>query len=666
MAESAANVALKAALQAMTQEPARAEALARGVLQSAPEHGDAKLVLSEALRRQGKIEDARALVAPLAAAAPEWFGAHRQLGVILAELNEPLPASLALRRAAELFPDHPSIWRELGTQLALSGDVAGARAAHARHAHQRMLEPRIAEAGRALGGNDYERAEQILRAHLNEHPNDVTALRLLSEALARGGRSDEAEAALRQALEIAPEFGYARHALGQLLMGQGRVAEARAESSALLLREPGNGGALRLHAAVLNAAGEYEEALAIYQRLLDTDPTQARVWMSCGHLLKTVGRAEEGIAAYRKSIELMPTLGESYWSLANLKTFKFGPSDVARMLELAQRQDLSADDRVGLFYALGKALEDAGDAAGAFQRYSEGAALWRQAYPYEAAQTSRFVDQSLSLFTRAFFAEREGQGDPAPDPIFIVGLPRAGSTLLEQILASHSQVEGTMELLDLQVATQRLVTMQAVLAGRSYLDALADCDGDSLRAMGGAYMRSTRLFRKLGRPFFINKLPNNFLHVGLIKLILPNAKIIDARRHPMACGWSCFKQHFAVGQLFSYDLGDIGVFYRDYVRVMRHWDEVLPGAVHRVVHEELVADPETHIRALLEYCGLPFEAACLTPHQTERAVRTASSEQVREPISAKGLHSWRKFEPYLAPLKAALGPVLEAYPDAPR
>lgn len=652
-------------MKVMAADPARAEALIRAALVMAPDRGDAKLLLSEALRRMGDLDAARALAAPLAAADKSWFGAQRQLGVILAEQGEPLAAAVALAAAAEISPEHPTIWRDLASQLALAGDEAGARAAMARHAAAPVLEPAMLRAARALSEQEPDLALEILSKHLAQYPDDVSALRFLSEAHARLNRPDLAEAALRRCLELAPDFLYARHALAQLLMGLGRAEEALGEARNLLARDPANKGSRRLLAAVEVALGDFDAALATYESLLEEDPKQARVWMSYGHALKTVGRTPDGVNAYRQSIALSPGLGESYWSLANLKTVRLTDDDVARMLAQLQRADLTLQDRVGMLYALGKAYEDAGRIEDSFARYAEGAALYRASVGYDPEQMARFVARSRELFTPNFFAQRTGAGDPAPDAIFIVGMPRAGSTLVEQILASHSKVEGTMELPDLPSIAQAMVGYERAGRGESYLDAIAGIDAGAFAALGAAYLRTTRVQRKTARPLFIDKLPNNFLHVGLIQLILPNAIVIDARRNPMACCFSCFKQHFAQGQLFSYGLDDLGRFYADYVRLMAHYDAVLPGRVYRVIHERLAADPETEIRRLLAHCKLDVEDACLRPHETQRAVRTASSEQVRRPISAAGLDEWRAFDAHLEPLKAALGPVLDAYPDAP-
>jgi tetratricopeptide (TPR) repeat protein len=662
---STAPVLLKEAMQTMRADPARAATLCRAALEADPLSLDAGLLLSEALRLSGDLAAARDIVAPIAASHPNLFGAQRQLGIILAGLGFPLPASVALRAASEITPLHPTIWRDLAMQLALAGDEKAAQVARARHADLPLAEPTLVSVATQLRTNNLAGGEAAVRAYLAEYPEDVAALNLLAEAQARDDRPDEAEGTLRRCIALAPTYRRARHGLTQLLLGLSRLDEALDNARQLVALDPQSSGPKRLLAAVYMAMSQYERALEIYQPLTKTDSRRAGVWLSYGHALKTLNRTEEGIQAYKRTTQLAPHLGEAYWSLANLKTYRFSDADMAQMRAQAARSDISAEDRVNLLYALGKAAEDKGEADAAFASYAEGAALHLSASNYQPGRMRPVVDRSLAVFTRAFFAEREGSGASAQDPIFIVGLPRAGSTLLEQILASHSMVEGTAELSDMHLVAQSLITPAEAREGRTFVDAVGALGADRLRDLGETYLRTTRIHRIADRPLFINKMPNDFMHVGLIHLTLPNAKIIDARRHPMACGWSCFKQHFARGQLFTYDLGEIGRYYADYVRLMAHYDAVLPGRVHRVIHEELVTDPEPHIRALLDYCGLSFEAQCLRPHENARAVKTASSEQVRQPISPKGLNSWRTFEPHLGPLKAALGPVLDAYPDAP-
>jgi hypothetical protein len=361
----------------------------------------------------------------------------------------------------------------------------------------------------------------------------------------------------------------------------------------------------------------------------------------------------------------MPELGEAYWSLANLKTFRFTAQDVSAMRAALNAAELDPHERLHFHFALGKALEDDGKFEESFQHYAEGNRLRRLELRYSADEHHNRLARSRELFSTQFLAERSGHGCPAPDPIFIVGLPRSGSTLLEQILASHSQVEGTMELPDLMAIARRLSAGAEDTDGASYPRVLATLTEDQWLRLGEEYLERTRIYRKRGTPFFIDKMPNNFVHLGLMLVALPNAKIIDARRHPLACCLSGFKQHFAMGQQFTYSLEDVGRYYRDYVELMAHFDRAAPGRVHRVIYEQMVDDTEAQVRALLDYCGLPFEANCLRFYENSRAVRTASSQQVRQPIFRDGVDQWRNFEPWLLPLKEALGPVLSAYPDIP-
>jgi tetratricopeptide (TPR) repeat protein len=524
-----------------------------------------------------------------------------------------------------------------------------------------VRDPALVRAAQALLDNDLAAAERILRPHLHADPFDVAAIRMLAEVAGRIGRYADAEKLLRRALELAPGFTAARANLATALYRQNRPAEALGALATLLDQEPDNAGGQNLKAAALSRVGAYEEAVGLYADVLARHPDQPKVWMSYGHVLKTVGRTADGIAAYRRALALAPTLGEVWWSLANLKTVKPGPEDVAAMAAALETPGLPAQDQLHLHFALGKALEDAGDAEASFAHYVEGNRIRDGQIGYDPDETSRHVARAEALFTPAFFAARAGQGCPAPDPIFVLGMPRAGSTLVEQILASHSQVEGTMELPDIPLLARRV-------AGKDedkWADRIAALSAEELYELGEEYLERTRVQRREGRPFFIDKMPNNWVHVGLIHLILPNARIVDARRHPLDCCFSNFKQHYARGQGFSYSLTDMGRYYADYVRLMAHFDRLMPGRIHRVIHERLLDDPEREVRALLAYLELEFDPACLAFHENKRAVRTASSEQVRRPLNREGQDQWRPFERWLGPLKDALGPVLAAYPDAP-
>jgi tetratricopeptide (TPR) repeat protein len=372
-------------------------------------------------------------------------------------------------------------------------------------------------------------------------------------------------------------------------------------------------------------------------------------------MLKTVGRQGDGIVAYRKAIEIEPALGEAWWSLANLKTVKFDEDDISAMRRALESTGLTEQDRFHLDFALGKAMHDAGRASEAFEHYSRANALRLKTQPYRPGEITRLVDRSIEAFSADCFADHGG-GCEATDPIFIVGMPRAGSTLIEQILSSHSKVEGTSELPDLPMLTRKL---------GPYPKAILQASADERRALGEEYLRRAGVQRRTERPFFIDKLPNNWLYVSFILLILPNAKIIDARRHPLGCCFSNFRQHFARGQDFTYDLEHVGRYYADYLRLMSHVDTALPGRVHRIIYEQMVENTEARVRQLLDYCGLEFEPQVLQFYKTERAVRTASSEQVRQPIYRDATEEWRAYEPYLAPLRHVLGSIIDAYPEIP-
>ena len=528
-----------------------------------------------------------------------------------------------------------------------------------------IRDPRLMQAGLALAEGQLAVAERLLRPHLKEKPTDIAAIRMMAELAGRLGRYADSETLLRRALELAPGFTAARANLATVLYRQNRPLEAIEILDALLDAQPENAAHQNLKAAALGRIGGFEEAIGLYEAVLARFPDQPKIWMSYGHVLKTVGRLDEGIAAYRRALAIAPALGEVWWSLANLKTVRLEAADVAAMTEALAAPGLSREDHFHLHFALGKANDDSGDPERAFHHYAEGNRLRRELIGYKADDTSRDVDRSIALFTPDFFADRRGWGCPAPDPIFILGMPRSGSTLLEQILASHPEVEGTMELPDLPALVKRLGGRARRSDEGAYPEVLAELDAEALRTLGADYLERARIHRRTGRPFFIDKLPNNWAHIGFIQLILPNARIVDARRHPLDCGFSNFRQHYARGQGFSYSLADMGLYYADYVRLMAHFDRVLPGRVHRVIHERLIEDPEPEIRALLDALALPFDPACLSFHENRRAVRTASSEQVRRPINREGMDQWRPYEAYLGPLKEALGPVLEAYPDAP-
>jgi tetratricopeptide (TPR) repeat protein len=603
--------------------------------------------------------------AVLLRASPDQPVATHYLGVALGRLGHRKEALATLRRAVRLKPDLAEAWRSLADLLLESGDPSGADAAYANHLVAAMSDGRLPDAVAALCGNRLADADALLRTHLAQQPDDAAALRLLAEVALRVRRYPDAETLLRRCLELAPGSLSARHALAVVLHELGRPGEALAEIERLLEAEPSHPDFLNLQANALARSGDYGRAVAAYETLLAGYPDSARIWTAYGDALKSAGRFTDGITAYRRAIELAPGFGEAWWSLSNLKTFRFDAAEVASMESLLADKRLSPEDRLYLDFALGKALEDAARYAESFAHYAEGNRIRRTAISYDAATTADHVRRCKALFTGDFLRPRRAWGSPDPDPIFIVGLPRSGSTLVEQILASHSTIEGTMELHDVIGLARGLARHAGESGPMPYPEVLAELGADEFRELGERYLRQTRVQRRRAAPLFIDKMPNNWLHVGLIHLMLPHAKIVDVRRHPMGCCFSCFRQHFARGQAYAYSLQDLGRYYRDYVDLMAHFDAVLPGRVHRVIYERLVDDTEGEVRRLLAYCGLPYEEACLRFHETSRAVSTPSSEQVRLPIFREALDQWRHYEPWLGPLREALGPVVDAYPDPP-
>lgn len=563
-------------------------------------------------------------------------------------------------RALAAEPAHGDAWRALADLRLLADQPDAADQAYGRHVLCATANPVLMAAAAALAANDLAAAERMLKPRLKQAPTDVAALRMLAELAARLGRYADSEALLARCLELAPSFRAARHNYAYILQRQNRSLESLTEAERILAEEPHDPNGRNLKAGALVQIGRYDEAVRLYEGILEQFPTQPKAWLNYGHALKTEGRGKDSADAYRRCAELAPSFGEAYWSLANLKTARFAETEIAAMERQLERDDLSDDDRLHFHFALGKACEDLKRDQEAFAHYEAGNRIRRGKLGYDREDTSRRIARMIATCTPALFDAKAGSGAPDPDPIFIVGLPRSGSTLVEQILASHPAIEGTMELPDLPAIAKRLGERRSRGDASLYPEILADLPAEELRALGEEYLARTRVQRREGRPFFIDKLPNNFLHIGLIHLSLPNARIIDARRHPMAACFSGFKQHFARGQAFSYGLDDIGRYYRDYVGLMAHIDTVLPGRVHRVAYERLVADTEGEIRRLLDYCGLPFDEACLRFHETERSVRTASAEQVRSPIYTSGLDQWRRFESWLGPLRDALGPAYTA------
>ncbi len=661
----AIGVALSHGFELLASSPALAAEQAAEILKVAKGDARALFLLGAARRRLGEAAEA---IAPLAAALKAMpHSAELILELALAEAarGESRRAMSLAARAMGINGGIANGWRALADELMRAGDEDAAGRAHVHHVTASAKDPALLDAALALNEGRIAVAERQLKAYLMRHPTDVAAIRMLAELAARIGRMTDSETLLTRALELAPDFRAARHNLAIVLLRQGKTAGTIAEAQTLLRAQPKDAGYRTLYCAALVRNGDYETAIANYTALLRDHPKHPKSWMSYGHALKTIGRTADAIDAYRRSLGLRASLGEAWWSLANLKTFRFSPGDAAIMEGELSRPDISDEDRVHLHFALGKALEDDGAYEVSFRHYEKANTLRQGQIAYDEDEMAGRLEEIGQFFTREIFTRRAGAGCNAPDPVFIVGMPRAGSTLIEQILSSHSLIEGTTELPDIINLAREIGAAQKNGGKSLYPRALADLEAADLRALGEAYIARTRIQRKTGKPHFIDKMPNNFMHAGLIRLILPNAKIIDARRHPMACCFSNFKQHFAKGQGFSYGQDRIARYYRDYVALMAHYDETMPGAVHRVIHERLVENLEGEVRAMLAFIGLPFEEACLKFYETDRAIRTPSSEQVRRPIFTEGLDQWRHYEAWLAPMQEALGPALTAYPEPP-
>jgi tetratricopeptide (TPR) repeat protein len=588
---------------------------------------------------------------------PRFSRLFQERGLCHVQLKQAPEAIDALLRAVNLNTALPVSWEMLVGLFRLTQQT---QAQHNAEAHVATLAKQPADvvtANALFADGDLAEAESLIRGFLARHGHHIEAMRLLARIGVERDAYQDAQLLFEGVLDLEPQYHAARYDYAQLLIKRHLHAPALEQTRLLLQAQPDNRAWRTLHAAALVGLGQHEEAIALYRQLLVGATQPGELHLSIAHSHKTLGRQAAAIGEYRRAAGLRGDYGDAWWSLANLKTYRFEEAEVERMAAAEAADSTSAADRWHLCFALGKALEDRGEYAGSFDYYARGNALKHAAGNYRA-ETIELEGRLLRHeCTTAFFARHHGGGQPAADPIFIVGLPRSGSTLIEQILASHPQVEGTQELANIP---RTAASLQA--EDLAYPLALARLDAAACRRLGTQYIEDTRVYRT-DRPRFIDKMPNNFRHVGLIHLILPNAIVIDARREPMACCFGNFKQLFAQGQEFTYDIEDIARYYRNYLELMRHWDTVLPARVLRVHHEDVVDDLEGQVRRVLEHCGLPFDAACLEFHRTQRSVRTASSEQVRQPIYREGLDQWRQFEPWLGPLRAALGDALARYRD---
>lgn len=651
---------LVARARSLLQNGQRATAadLCRRVIGREPRNTDALYTLAVAHRLGREYAPALAVLDQLLGISPANGRVHQELGHCRRDMGDTPGALAAYQNAVAHNAALLGSWQMLADLHAAAGRQNAADFAIAQRDYLAGLPPELQSVASLVQEGRLLKAERICRHFLQTRGHHVEAIRLLAEIGTKFNAYDEAEFLLESALVLEPDNAGVHFDYVGVLNKRQKFDEALQQVTVLRAKESESAQIDMLYANQHLAVGNFDTALQVYHHRAAEAPNNPHIQLTLGHALKTIGRQAEAIDAYDAACRLKPDYGDAYWSLANLKTYRFDERQIAVMREVEAAGSTQLADRYHLCFALGKALEDRSAYAEAFAYYERGNRLKRDEVGYDWRRISKEIQLQIDHCTPALFAAAAGAGSQASDPIFILGLPRAGSTLLEQILASHSQVEGTMELPNILALAHKLDGRRRVDEEARYPANLGELTHAELTAFGDAYIRDTKIHRKHGAPFFIDKMPNNFRHIGLIRMILPNARIIDARRGAMGCCFSGFKQLFAEGQEFTYGLEEIGHYYRDYVRLMDHWDAVLPGAVLRVRYEDVVADLEQQVRRTLDFCGLPFEAACLNFHQTERAVRTASSEQVRQPIFSSGVDQWEHFSAHLGPLRAVLGPEL--------
>jgi tetratricopeptide (TPR) repeat protein len=631
------------------------------LLATVPENRDVLYLRAVAQRLSGDVAAALATLADLERLHPAFSGLYQERGHCHVALKQAPEAIASFLRAVSINPALPASWRLLEGLYRMTGRSQEAAQAAEHVATLARLPSELVAATALFSDGELAPAEELIRAYIRGHGEHVEALRLLARIGVQREVLDDAQVLLERVLALAPDYDLARFEYAQVLAQRHLYLEARREIERLLQVQPDDRNYRTLQALTLVGLGQHEQALLAYRALMAGAAQPAELHLSIAHSLKTLGDTDEAVAEYRNAVRARPGYGEAYWSLANLKTYRFTDGELEAMRAAESAPQTSAADRYHLCFALGKALEDRARYEASFEHYRRGNALKRAASGYRPETLEASARRQQEICSPALFARHAGGGSPAADPIFIVGLPRSGSTLVEQILASHSAVEGTQELADVPRIVAALQGRDAPSEPAAYPRVLASMSAEDFRRLGEQYLRDTRAYRATGRPRFIDKMPNNFRHVGLIHLLLPQATIIDVRREPMACCFGNFKQLFAQGQAFTYGLEDIARYYRMYLELMAHWDEVLPGRVLRIHYEDLVNDLAGGVRRLLEHCGLEPEPACLTFHQTQRSVRTASSEQVRQPIYRQSLEQWRHYEPWLSPLRAALGDAVDRY-----
>ena len=662
--ENTAQNQLRLAQQALAKgDLDGAESAVNEVLKAYPDDPNASYTQAIVHRMRKNPSAAIATLDKLISTHPDFARAYQEKGINQLMLSNPKEAGIVLEEAVALDPSLIESWKLL---VPLYKKWGSPREDEARQQVKLLVDlpKELVTVISYLSANRLVDAERLCRYFLRENKTHIEGMRLLAEIATRNNVLDDAEFLLETVTELAPNHIDARVQFTQVLHKRQRFHKAFDHAKKLLRDFPESKERIqRAYASACFGAGHNDEAIGHYLEMIEREPSDHFLRVGLGNIYSAVGQNDEAVLSFKKAAQLKPNYGDAYWSLANTKSYKFDDKQLSEMLVAEEGHTDDPIDKIQLAFAIGKAYEDRKDFERSFFYYERGNSLKAETTHYDPEQLQRRIDSQIEICSTNFFEDKEGLGNNATDPIFVLGLPRAGSTLLEQILASHSLVDGTMELHNIIDLAKRLRGRDRTTEGvPRYPKVLEELEDSYFKKFGTQFIEDTRIYRG-DAPFFIDKMPNNFFHIGLIKLVLPNAKIIDARRHPMACCFSGYKQLFGEGQEFSYGLKSMGNYYRQYVKLMDHWDQVLPGFVLRVQYEEVVENLESEVNRILNFCGLPFEDACLSFHQTKRSVRTPSAEQVRQPIYKSGLEQWTNYKEYLQPLIDSLGTeVMERYP----
>jgi tetratricopeptide (TPR) repeat protein len=624
-----------------------------GLLQKVPDHQEALYIMAVCLRYNNQPQQALTVLDQLLELCSDYARAHQERGHLLFKQGQTDHAVAAYEAAVALNPALLASWQNLTALYKNLGQKKHSQHCREQADHLAKLPRELLSVTSMIHEGKLYQAEQLCRAFVQKNRRHVEGMRLLAKIATEMDILDDADFLLESCVEFAPEYLTARCDYAQVLFKRQRYQKSLEQAAILLNEQPENPAFRLLYANAAVPVGEIDKAIELYDQLIEQAPDNLHYSILKGHALKTLGAQQGAVEAYRRAATLKPDHGDAYWSLANLKTYRFTSDEIAQMISAENAEATTLQDRYQLCFSLGKHFEDNAEYTRAFEFYLRGNRLKNQECGYRADKTELEFSQQRDVCTDQFFADRVGYGVEDDDPIFIVGLPRSGSTLLEQVLASHPLVDGTIELPNMLSLAQKLAGKHNINEQSRYPAILQNLSQEQCRQFASDYLESTKVYRT-GARYFTDKMPNNFRHIGLIHLLFPHAKIIDARRHPMACCFSNFKQLYGEGQAFSYGLEDLGRYYKDYVALVGHWQQVLPGKILRVQYEDVVEDLESQVRRLLDFLTLPFDPACLDFHKNERAVHTPSAEQVRQPIFQSGIDQWKHFEEHMYPLKDAL------------